>query len=162
MDIVALNELADVQTLAHLTRYDSTHGKFPGAVAVSGNALEIDGKILAVSHIAELEALPWQQHTVDLVLECTGAFTDRARAEQHLQRGAKRVLFSQPAEADVDATIVYGVNHDQLRREHTIISNASCTTNCIVPVIDCLHRAFGIDCGVITTIHSAMNDQPVI
>ncbi len=162
LEIVALNEIADIQTLAHLLRYDSTHGKFAGTVAVDGNQLLINGVTLAVSHIAELERLPWQQHKVDLVLECTGAFSDRARAEVHLQRGARRVLFSQPAESDVDATIVYGVNHELLRPEHTIIANASCTTNCIVPVIKCLHDALGVDCGVITTIHSAMNDQPVL
>lgn len=162
LEIVALNELADLQTLAHLTRYDSTHGKFPGTVTVDESALIINGQRLAVSHIRELEALPWAGYDVDLVLECTGAFTDRARAEVHLQRGARRVLFSQPAEADVDATIVYGVNHDTLRPEHAIVSAASCTTNCIVPVIAALDAAFGIDSGVITTIHSAMNDQPVI
>ncbi len=162
LEIVALNELADIQTLAHLTRYDSTHGKFPGTVEVTGTNLIINGKSLAVSHIAEPGRLPWQAHSIDLVLECTGSFTDRARAEVHLQRGAKRVLFSQPAEADVDATIVYGVNHATLKREHTIISAASCTTNCIVPVIQCLNDALGIDSGVITTIHSAMNDQPVL
>jgi glyceraldehyde-3-phosphate dehydrogenase type I len=117
---------------------------------------------MAVSHIAELEALPWREHGVDLVLECTGSFSDRKRAEIHLQRGARRVLFSQPAAADVDATIVYGVNHATLKPRHTIISNASCTTNCIVPVIKALHDALGVDSGVITTIHSAMNDQPVL
>lgn len=162
IELVALNELADIQTLAHLTRYDSTHGKFPGTVTVAGAQLVINGRTLAVSHIPELAALPWQTNNIDLVLECTGTFTDRARAQIHLQRGAKRVLFSQPAEADVDATIVYGVNHHTLRREHTIVSSASCTTNCIVPVIKCLHDALGIDSGVITTIHSAMNDQPVL
>jgi glyceraldehyde 3-phosphate dehydrogenase/D-erythrose 4-phosphate dehydrogenase len=162
LELVALNELADLQTLAHLTRYDSTHGKFPGTVTVDGDKLVVNGHKLAVSHIAELKALPWQQHNIDLVLECTGTFTDRARAELHLQRGAKRVLFSQPAEGDVDATIVYGVNHEDLRPGHTIVSSASCTTNCIVPVIKCLHDALGIDSGVITTIHSAMNDQPVL
>jgi len=162
LEIVALNELADIQTLAHLTRYDSTHGKFPGSVGVEHQTLVINGRRLAVSHIPGLQDLPWQQHDIDLVLECTGTFADRARAEIHLQRGARRVLFSQPAEADVDATIVYGVNHESLRPEHTIVSNASCTTNCIVPVITALHSAFGIDSGVITTIHSAMNDQPVI
>ena len=162
IELVALNELADIQTLAHLTRYDSTHGKFPGTVTVEGAQLVINGRTLSVSHIPELAALPWQTNNIDLVLECTGTFTDRVRAQMHLQRGAKRVLFSQPAEADVDATIVYGVNHDTLRREHTIISSASCTTNCIVPVIKCLHDALGIDSGVITTIHSAMNDQPVL
>src|SRR5690606_32448299 len=108
------------------------------------------------------DALPWQELGVDLVLECTGAFTDRASAEKHLARGAQRVLFSQPAEPDVDATIVYGVNHDSLRPEHRIVSNASCTTNCIVPVIQLLDEHFGIEHGLITTIHSAMNDQPVI
>ncbi len=162
MEIVALNEIADIQTLAHLLRYDSTHGKFGGDVAVVGNQLVVNGVSLAVSDIPELEKLPWQQHKIDLVLECTGVFSDRTRAEVHLQRGAKRVLFSQPAESDVDATIVYGVNHELLRPEHTIISNASCTTNCIVPVIKCLHDALGVECGVITTIHSAMNDQPVL
>ncbi len=163
LELVALNELADIQTLAHLTRYDSTHGKFAGSVVVDGTQLLINGKPLAVSHIPDVAALPWQQHKVDLVLECTGAFAKRASAEIHLRRGAKRVLFSQPTEADVvDATIVYGVNHTMLRPAHTIISNASCTTNCIVPVIKCLHDALGVDSGVITTIHSAMNDQPVL
>lgn len=162
LELVALNEIADLQTLAHLTRYDSTHGKFPGTVELSGDALLINGRRIAVSHTASISGLPWRELGVDLVLECTGAFADRATAEQHLQQGAKRVLFSQPAEADVDATIVYGVNHSALRPEHTIISNASCTTNCIVPVIQLLHEAFGVENGVITTIHSAMNDQPVI
>ncbi len=162
LELVALNEIADLQTLAHLTRYDSTHGKFPGTVEVIGSALLINGRRIAVSHTAAIGALPWRELGVDLVLECTGAFTDRATAELHLQQGAKRVLFSQPAEGDVDATIVYGVNHQTLRAEHTIISNASCTTNCIVPVIELLQAAFGVEHGVITTIHSAMNDQPVL
>jgi D-erythrose 4-phosphate dehydrogenase len=164
IELVALNELADIQTLAHLTRYDSTHGKFAGSVRVDGDIqqLHINDKVLAVSNIAALTELPWQQHNLDLVLECTGTFSDRARAEIHRQRGAKKVLFSQPAAADVDATIVYGVNHDSLRAEHTIVSSASCTTNCIVPVIQLLHGALGIEAGVITTIHSAMNDQPVL
>lgn len=162
IELVALNELADIQTLAHLTRYDSTHGKFSGSVAVDGAQLVINGKKLAVSHIPALDDLPWKQHNVDLVLECTGTFTDRTRARIHVYRGAKRVLFSQPAEADVDATIVYGINHDTLRPEHTIVSAASCTTNCIVPVIKALHDAVGVENGVITTIHSAMNDQPVL
>src|SRR5690606_1215410 len=154
MELVALNELADIQTLAHLTRYDSTHGKFPGTVAVEGSSLIVNGQRLAVSHIPDIDKLPWQALGVDLVLECTGAFTDRTTAEGHLARGAQRVLFSQPAEADVDATVVYGVNHEQLRATHRIVSNASCTTNCIVPVIQVLDEAFGIDHGVITTIHS--------
>lgn len=162
LEVVALNELADLQTLAHLTRYDSTHGSFRGSVDIDGNSLVVNGQRLAVSHIAELDALPWRELGVDLVLECTGAFTDRASAEVHIARGAQRVLFSQPAEPDVDATIVYGVNHDSLRPEHRIVSNASCTTNCIVPVIQLLDEHYGIEHGLITTIHSAMNDQPVI
>jgi D-erythrose 4-phosphate dehydrogenase len=162
LELVALNELADIQTLAHLTRYDSTHGKFPGTVVVDGSRLHINGQTLAVSQTAAITGLPWRELGIDLVLECTGAFTDRATAELHLQQGAGRVLFSQPAEADVDATIVYGVNHDCLRPQHSIVSNASCSTNCIVPVIKLLHEAFGVENGVITTIHSAMNDQPVI
>ena len=162
LELVALNELADIQTLAHLTRYDSTHGKFPGTVVVDGSSLHINGQTLAVSQTAAITGLPWRELGIDLVLECTGAFTDRATAELHLQQGAGRVLFSQPAEADVDATIVYGVNHDCLRPQHSIVSNASCSTNCIVPVIKLLHEAFGVENGVITTIHSAMNDQPVI
>lgn len=162
LELVALNELADIQTLAHLTRYDSTHGKFPGSVAVEGQQLVVNGCRMAVSHTPAIAELPWRELGVDLVLECTGAFSDRSTAMGHLQRGAQRVLFSQPAEPDVDATIVYGVNHQSLRSEHRIVSNASCTTNCIVPVIQLLHEAFGIEHGVITTIHSAMNDQPVI
>jgi D-erythrose 4-phosphate dehydrogenase len=161
-EIVALNELADIHTLAHLTRYDSTHGKFAGSVEVVGNILRIDGRDLAVSHTADVQQLPWQALGIDLVLECTGSFNDRATAQKHLDRGAGRLLFSQPAAADVDATIVYGVNHQELRAEHRIISNASCTTNCIVPVIKALHDAVGVEHGVITTIHSAMNDQPVL
>lgn len=162
LEIVALNELADIKTLAHLTRYDSTHGRFPATVEIEGETLLIDGRRIPVTHIEDLSELPWRQHNIDLVMECTGTFTSRARAEIHLQQGAKKVLFSQPAESDVDATIVYGVNHQELQPRHTIISNASCTTNCIVPVIQCLHDALGINSGVITTIHSAMNDQPVI
>lgn len=162
LEIVALNELADIDTLAHLLRYDSTHGRFPGTVIREDDRLIINGRSVAVSHIEALEALPWEALDIDLVMECTGTFSSRSRAQLHLQRGARRVLFSQPAESDVDATIVYGVNHDTLRPAHRIISNASCTTNCIIPVIHCLHEAFGIECGVMTTIHSAMNDQPVI
>jgi glyceraldehyde 3-phosphate dehydrogenase/D-erythrose 4-phosphate dehydrogenase len=163
IELVALNEIAGIQTLAHLTRYDSTHGKFSGTVAVDGARLIVNGRPLAVSQIHDLHALPWQEHGIDLVLECTGAFTSRASLGIHLQRGATRVLLSQPVtESEVDATIVYGVNHDTLRREHTLVSSASCTTNCIVPVIKCLDDALGIDSGVITTIHSAMNDQPVL
>ncbi len=164
LQIVAVNDLTDITSLAHLTRYDSTHGRFPGHVkiAASGDCLLINEqpvKVLAEGNIARL---PWQELGIDLVMECTGTFTDRATAALHLQSGAARMLFSQPAQSDVDATVIYGVNHQILSGNDRIISNASCTTNCIVPVIKCLDDAFGIENGVITTIHSAMNDQPVI
>lgn len=161
--IVAINDLADTRTLAHLTRYDSTHGRFLGDVAADGDgALIIAGDRVEVTSIESLEALPWRASDIDLVMECSGAFTSRDGAEQHLRQGAGRVLFSQPAESDVDYTVVWGINHEGLLPEHRIVSNASCTTNCIVPVLDCLDRELGIASGVVTTIHSAMNDQPVI
>lgn len=160
--IVAINELADNKTIAHLTKYDSTHGKFTGDVALDGDILTINGDKIRIFHEETIAPLPWSTLHVDIVLECTGAFTDRLTAQQHITAGAKKVLFSQPAESDVDATIVYGINEHTLENHHTIISNASCTTNCIIPVIHALHQAFGIESGVITTIHSAMNDQPVI
>ena len=164
LQIVAINDLANIETLAHLTRYDSTHGRFLGTVEVeeaSGDLL-VSGDRIAVSQISDLSALPWRGLAVDLVMECSGAFTDRAQAECHLQAGARRVLFSQPAESDVDATLVYGINHELLSAAASIVSNASCTTNCIVPVLRALDQSFGVLSGVITTIHSAMNDQPVI
>ena len=164
LQIVAINDIANIETLAHLTRYDSTHGRFLGTVELekaSGDLL-VNGDPIAVSQISDLSALPWQGLDVDLVMECSGAFTDRAQAECHLQAGARRVLFSQPAESDVDATLVYGINHELLSAAASIVSNASCTTNCIVPVLKALDQSFGVLSGVITTIHSAMNDQPVI
>ena len=160
--VVAINELADARTIAHLTRYDSTHGAFPGEVRLDGETLWVNGVSKALLHRAMIADLDWGELGVDLVLECTGAFTDRATAEQHLERGAGRVLFSQPAESDVDATVVYGINHDTLRTDHRVVSAASCTTNGIVPVIRALADAIGIETGTITTIHSAMNDQPVL
>lgn len=164
LQIVAINDLADIETLAHLTRYDSTHGRFLGTVEVekASSDLLVNGDRIAVSQTSVLNALPWQGLDVDLVMECSGAFTDRAQAECHLEAGARRVLFSQPAESDVDATLVYGINHEQLSAEARIVSNASCTTNCIVPVLKALDQSLGLLSGVITTIHSAMNDQPVI
>ncbi len=159
---VAINDLADVKTLAHLTRYDSTHGRFPGSVAYDDQQLIVNGDSISISQQPDLNQLTWQAEDVDLVLECSGTFSDRARAQQHIDQGAKRVLFSQPAESDVDATIVWGINHETLSATDSIVSNASCTTNCIVPVLKVIDDAFGIASGVITTIHSAMNDQPVI
>jgi glyceraldehyde 3-phosphate dehydrogenase/D-erythrose 4-phosphate dehydrogenase len=162
LQIAAINDIADTKTLAHLTQYDSTHGRFLGTVEERGNALVINQDVIKVSNERDLYELPWQELNIDMVMECSGTFTARYLAERHLERGAKKVLFSQPAESDVDATVVYGINHDSLDKNATIISNASCTTNCIVPVLKALDDQFGIDEGVITIIHSAMNDQPVI
>ncbi len=160
--VVAINELADAETVVHLTRYDSTHGRFPWELLHADTCLSVAGDEIEILRESELDALPWDSMDVDLVLECTGSFSDRATAEKHLHAGAKRVLFSQPAEADVDATVVWGINQDTLRAGHTIASSASCTTNGIVPVIRALHDALEVQCGIVTTIHSAMNDQPVL
>ena len=160
--IVAINEPADNKTIAHLTRYDSTHGRFLGEVNCDENTLTVCGDSIAVVHQDDLDQLPWAALKIDVVLECSGSFSDRNTAEKHLHSGAKRVLFSQPAESDVDATIVYGYNHQQLTGSEKIISSASCSTNCVVPVIQVLNDSFSVDGGVITTIHSAMNDQPVL
>ena len=162
LEIVAINELADAATVAHLTRYDSTHGRFPGSVELTDGGIVIAGREKRLLRHARTDDLDWSAIGVDMVLECTGAFSDRGTAGGHLRSGAGKVLFSQPAEADVDATVVFGVNHDTLRGEHRIVSAASCTTNGIVPVIAALDAAFGIEHGTITTIHSAMNDQPVL
>ena len=160
--VVAINEPAETKTIAHLTRYDSTHGRFPGTVELDQQTLTVNGDAIQIVNHKDLRKLPWREQRIDVVLECSGSFSDRATAQQHITNGAKRVLFSQPAETSVDATIVYGVNHQILDGLETIISNASCSTNCVVPVIKVLNDCFGVDGGVITTIHSAMNDQPVI
>ncbi|MEP1217133.1 MAG: type I glyceraldehyde-3-phosphate dehydrogenase [Marinobacter sp.] len=162
LQVVAINELADIDTIAHLTRYDSTHGRFQGEIRVQGDSLVVNGDRIRVLRHADASELPWGELGVDLVLECSGAFSDRATAEQHLASGAKRLLFSQPAESDVDRTVVYGVNHDQLTAADRIVAAASCTTNCLVPVIQILDEALGVEQGSTTTIHAAMNDQPVI
>ncbi|RLA47323.1 MAG: type I glyceraldehyde-3-phosphate dehydrogenase [Gammaproteobacteria bacterium] len=162
LQVVAVNELADARTVLHLTHYDSTHGRFPLPLEGDERQLRVDGDVVALLCRPQIDDLPWGELGVDIVLECTGVFSDRSTAEQHLQRGAGKVLFSQPAQADVDATVVYGINHRDLRRAHRIVSNASCTTNGIVPVIRALDDTVGIESGTITTIHSAMNDQPVL
>lgn len=161
MQVVAINELADAGTVLHLSRYDSTHGRFPVALEGDTERLLVAGQEIALLRCEEISELPWKALGVDMVLECTGAFTDRATAEKHLDRGAQKVLFSQPA-PDVDATVVFGVNHTALRAGHRVASAASCTTNGIAPVIAALEAAIGIESGTITTIHSAMNDQPVL
>ena len=160
--IVAINDVADIATLAHLLRYDSTHGRFLGEVKQLDGALEIDGDPVQVFSQSDSTRLPWSDLEIDLVMECSGTYTDRQTASTHLQAGADKLLFSQPAARDVDATVVYGINHQQLTGAEKVISNASCTTNAIIPVIVTLNRELGIQHGVITTIHSAMNDQPVI
>ena len=162
LSVVAVNELADATTAIHLTRYDSTHGRFPAPVEAIPGGFAVDSVPISLLRQENIDSLDWAVHDIDVVLECTGSFTDRATAEQHLAQGARRVLFSQPAQADVDATVVYGINHDSLSSAHRVVSNASCTTNAIVPVIRALDDALGIDAGTITTIHSAMNDQPVL
>lgn len=161
LQVVAINEPCDVQTLVHLTRYDSSHGRFPGEVDYRDGLLWINGDPIQLSHTEKADQAPWAGQHIDLVLECSGSFSSRAVAEQHLATGARRLLFSQPAETDVDATVVFGVNDAQLSAEMHILSNGSCTSNAIVPVIDCLDKAFGIEAGTVTTIHSAMSDQPV-
>jgi len=162
LQVVAINELSDLDTLTYLTRYDTTHGRFPKPVDNDGEALLINGDRIRVFSQAEPEQVPWGELGVDLVLECSGAFKTRADAERHLASGARRLLYSHPAQPDIDATLIFGYNEASLKAEHRIASAASCTTNCVVPVLDLLDRHFGIDSGVTTTIHSAMNDQPVI
>ena len=166
MQLVAINDLADIANLSHLTRYDSTHGRFLGTVETSNESSEktliVNGDEIRVFNEPNVGKLPWSDLDVDLVMECSGAFKDRATAALHITGGAKKVLFSQPAESDVDATLVFGINHTTLKPNAEIVSNASCTTNCIVPVLKTINEAFKIESGAITTIHSAMNDQPVI
>ena len=161
MQVVAINEPADCETICHLTQFDSTHGRFKGHVQLEQrDQLRINDQLIRITHEESVENLCWKD--VDLVFECSGSFADRKSAEAHLLNGARKVLFSQPAEADVDLTVVYGVNHTQIQAHHTILSNASCTTNGSVPVLKVLNDHYGIECATITTIHSAMNDQPVI
>ena len=162
LQVVAINELSDPETIAHLTRFDTTHGRFAGQVDVSGGGLMVDGDPIRIEQESEAENLPWAAIGVDLVLDCTGLGATREQGQKHLDAGVGRVLFSQPGDPDLDATLVYGVNHGTLTAGDRIVSNASCTTNCIVPIIQALDSAYGIEQGSTTTIHSAMNDQPVI
>ncbi|MBS7725574.1 erythrose-4-phosphate dehydrogenase [Pseudomonas lalucatii] len=164
LEIVALNDLADQASLEYLTRFDSTHGRFPGEVRVEGDCLHINGDCVKVLREEAPEGIDWAALDIDLLLECSGQYTTRADAERFLQAGAPRVLFSQPmaGEADIDATIVYGVNQQRLSGAERLVSNASCTTNCGVPLLKLLNDAVGLEYVSITTIHSAMNDQPVI
>ena len=159
IQVVAINDLGDAATNAHLTRYDTAHGKFPGTVAVEGDSMVVNGDRIKVLAQRDPSKLPWGELGVDFVLECTGLFTSKAKAAAHLAGGAKKVVISAPGGDDVDATVVYGVNHDVLRASHTVISNASCTTNCLAPVAKVLHENIGILGGLMTTIHAYTNDQ---
>ncbi|MEM6486178.1 MAG: glyceraldehyde 3-phosphate dehydrogenase NAD-binding domain-containing protein [Pseudomonadota bacterium] len=162
LEIAAINELADAATVVHLTRYDSTFGRFPETVELLPNCIRVSGAEIQLLREPAVENLDWSSLGVDLVLECTGVFSDRQSVQMHVSSGAPRVLLSQPATPDVDATIVFGVNEAKLQPGYEVVSAASCTTNGIVPVIKALDEAFGIEFGTITTIHSAMNDQPVL
>ncbi len=158
-DVVAINDLGDPATNAHLTQFDTAHGRFPGEVSVEGDDLVINGDRLKVFAERDPSKLPWGDMGVDVVFECTGLFANREKASMHLQAGAKKVLISAPAGKDVDATIVYGVNHNSLRASDQIVSNASCTTNCLAPLVKPLHEAMGLEAGLMTTVHAYTNDQ---
>ncbi len=159
IQIVAVNDLGDAETNAHLTQYDTVHGRFPGQVSVEGENMIVNGDKIRVLAQRDPSKLPWRELGVDVVMECTGLFTSKERASAHLVGGAKKVIISAPGEKDVDATIVYGVNHKTLKASHTVISNASCTTNCLAPLIKPLQDKIGIQHGLMTTIHSYTNDQ---
>ena len=159
IEIVALNDLGDAKTNAHLTRHDTVHGKFNGEVVVDGDSLVVNGDRIKVLAERDPSKLPWGQLGVDVVFECTGLFTSKAKAGKHLEGGAKKVLISAPGGADVDGTIVFGVNHDTLKSSHTVVSNASCTTNCLAPLAKVLNDGIGIKHGLMTTIHAYTNDQ---
>jgi glyceraldehyde 3-phosphate dehydrogenase len=161
IEVVAINDLGPVETNAHLLRFDSVHGRFPADVQVDGEFLVIDGQKIRVTAIKDPATLPHRELGVDIAMECTGIFTSKEKASAHLTAGAKRVIVSAPADG-ADLTVVYGVNHDKLTKDHVVISNASCTTNCLAPVAKVLHDAVGIEKGFMTTIHSYTNDQPTL
>ena len=159
--VVGINDLGPVETNAHLLRYDSVHGKFPADVKVSGNDLDIGQGPIKVTSIRDPKDLPWKELDVDIAMECTGIFTSREKASMHLDAGAKRVLVSAPA-SGVDLTVVYGVNHQKITEDHLVISNASCTTNCLAPIAMALNNGVGVTQGFMTTIHSYTGDQPTL
>ena len=159
--VVGINDLGPVETNAHLLRYDSVHGKFPADVKVSGSVLDVGQGPIKVTSIRDPKDLPWKELDVDIAMECTGIFASREKASMHLDAGAKRVLVSAPA-SGVDLTVVYGVNHKKISKDHLVISNASCTTNCLAPVAMALNNGVGINQGFMTTIHSYTGDQPTL
>src|ERR1700692_1403631 len=156
---VGINDLGPVETNAHLLRFDSVHGRFPGTVTVDGDSISLGNGKIKVSAERDPSRLPWKELGVDIALECTGLFTSKEKASAHLTAGAKRVLVSSPAD-HADLTVVYGVNHDKLTRDHKVVSNASCTTNCLAPLVKVLNDVVGIDKGFMTTVHAYTNDQP--
>ena len=158
-DVVAINDLGNAETNAHLTKYDTAHGRFPGEVKVDGENLIVNGDSIKVFAERDPAKLPWGDLDVDVVMECTGFFASKEKASAHIKGGAKKVIISAPGGADVDATIVYGVNEDTLKSSHTVISNASCTTNCLAPMVKPLHEKLGLLSGLMTTIHAYTNDQ---
>ena len=162
LGVVAINDLGDAAINAHLTQYDSIHGRFPGEVSVEGEYLIVNGDKIRVLSERDPAKLPWGELGVEVVHECTGLFTTKGKASSHLKGGARKVIISAPGGEDVDATIVYGVNHSILRASHTVISNASCTTNCLVPLVKPLHEHIGIVSGIMTTIHAHTNDQVLL
>jgi len=157
--IVAINDLGSPAANAHLTRYDTAHGKFPGRVDVEGDSMVVDGDRIRVLAQRDPAQLPWGSLGVDVVLECTGLFTSKEKASAHLRGGARKVIISAPGGKDVDATVVYGVNHGTIKASHTVISNASCTTNCLAPLVKPLHDKIGVVNGLMTTVHAYTNDQ---
>jgi len=161
IEVLGLNDLGPVETNAHLFRYDTVHGRFPGEVKTKGDQMDVGRGFMKVTAERDPSKLPWKDLGVDIALECTGLFTAKDKASAHLAAGAKRVLISAPG-TDVDLTVVYGVNHQKLEKSHTVVSNASCTTNCLAPVVHVLHNAFGIQHGYMTTIHSYTGDQPTL
>lgn len=161
IEVVAINDLGPVETNAHLFRFDSVHGRFPGQVTVSGDTIDVGRGPIKVTAVRDPKELPHKDLGVDIALECTGIFTSKDKASAHLAAGAKRVLVSAPADG-ADLTVVFGVNHDALTAEHLVVSNASCTTNCLAPVVKVLHDAVGIDKGFMTTIHAYTGDQPTL
>ncbi|MBY0380801.1 MAG: type I glyceraldehyde-3-phosphate dehydrogenase [Xanthobacteraceae bacterium] len=161
VQVVAINDLGPVETNAHLLRFDSVHGRFPGEVTVDGDSIDIGLGKIKVTAIKDPTTLPWKELDIDVAMECTGIFTTREKAAMHLTAGAKRVLVSAPADG-VDATVVYGVNHDKLTRDHLVISNGSCTTNCLAPVAKILNDTVGIETGFMTTVHAYTGDQPTL
>jgi glyceraldehyde 3-phosphate dehydrogenase len=160
--IVAINDLGPVETNAHLTRYDTTHRRFPGTVEVDGDHMVVNGDRIKVLAQRDPSQLPWKDLGVDVVLESTGFFTSKEKASAHLKGGAKKVIISAPGGKDVDATVVFGVNHANLRASHTVISNASCTTNCLAPLVKPLHESIGLVTGLMTTVHAFTNDQVLL